>query len=109
MVALVTVKVTRSLHDVSLLKEEGIMAEECTHLDQIRDVTPSGVGCKECLEMGDTWVHLRLCLTCGHVGCCDSSKNKHATKHFHATQHPIIQSFQPGEDWRWCYIDELLL
>ena len=82
-------------------------AKSCTHLGMIRDVTPSGNGCKECLEMGDTWVHLRLCLTCGHVGCCDSSKNKHATKHFHATSHPIIQSFEPGEDWRWCYVDEM--
>ena len=57
--------------------------------------------------MGDSWVHLRLCLSCGHVGCCDSSKNKHATKHFHRTKHPIIQSFEPGEDWRWCYVDEI--
>ena len=65
--------------------------EQCAHLDGIRDVTPSGDGCKECLETGDDWVHLRLCLTCGHVGCCDSSKNKHATKHFKATQHPIIR------------------
>lgn len=76
----------------------------------IRDVTPSGDGCKECLEMGDSWVHLRLCLTCGYVGCCDDSKNKHATKHAtkhaRATDHPIIQSFEPGEDWRWCYVDE---
>lgn len=85
------------------------MATACTHLGMIREVTPSGNGCKECLEMGDTWVHLRLCLTCGHVGCCDSSKNKHATKHFHATNHPIIQSYQPDEDWRWCYIDEIFL
>ncbi|HEX9070208.1 MAG TPA: UBP-type zinc finger domain-containing protein [Ktedonobacterales bacterium] len=85
------------------------MATTCTHLDTIREVTPSGDGCKECLEMGDTWVHLRLCLECGHVGCCDNSKNKHATKHFHATGHPIIQSFQPGEDWRWCYVDEIYL
>jgi uncharacterized UBP type Zn finger protein len=83
------------------------MATTCTHLGTIRDVTPSGAGCQECLEMGDTWVHLRLCLACGHVGCCDSSKNTHATKHFHATGHPIIQSFQPGEDWRWCYVDEI--
>ena len=59
-----------------------------------------------CLKIGDTWVHLRLCMTCGHVGCCDSSKNKHATKHFHMTKHPIIKSFQPGEEWGWCYIDE---
>jgi uncharacterized UBP type Zn finger protein len=79
----------------------------CTHLDEIRDVTPSANGCEECLKMGDTWVHLRMCLECGHVGCCDSSKNKHATKHFHATSHPIMQSFQPGEDWRWCYVDEM--
>lgn len=84
------------------------MTAPCTHLDTIRQVKPSGSGCEECLEMGDTWVHLRLCLECGHVGCCDSSKNKHATKHFHKTHHPIIQSFQPGESWRWCYVDELM-
>ena len=81
----------------------------CTHLDQIREVVPSAQGCEECLQMGDTWVHLRICKICGHVGCCDSSKNKHATKHYHATGHPIIQSFEPGEDWLWCYIDESLL
>jgi uncharacterized UBP type Zn finger protein len=63
--------------------------------------------CEDCIKTGDTWVHLRLCLECGHVGCCDSSKNKHATKHFHGTQHPIVQSIEPGEDWRWCYIDEV--
>ncbi len=85
------------------------MATQCTHLDQIRQVTPSANGCEDCLRIGDTWVHLRLCLECGHVGCCDSSKNKHATKHFHATNHPIIQSFQPGEDWGWCYIDQVML
>lgn len=65
-------------------------------------------GCEDCLKTGDTWVHLRLCLTCGHVGCCDSSKNKHATQHFHATQHPVIRSFQPGEKWLWCYVDEVM-
>jgi uncharacterized UBP type Zn finger protein len=81
----------------------------CTHLDEIRDVTPSAQGCEECLQMGDTWVHLRECLACGHVGCCDNSKNRHATKHFHSTSHPIIQSFEPGEDWRWCYVDEMLV
>jgi uncharacterized UBP type Zn finger protein len=80
----------------------------CPHVAGIRDVTPRAQGCEECLKMGDEWVHLRLCLTCGHVGCCDSSKNRHATKHFHATTHPIIKSFQPGEDWGWCYVDELL-
>ena len=78
----------------------------CSHLDQIREVVPSGEGCKECLEMGDKWVHLRLCLACGHVGCCDSSKNKHASRHAEETGHPIVRSFQPGEDWRWCYVDE---
>ena len=79
------------------------------HIDQIRPVTPSSRGCEDCLKIGDRWVHLRLCLTCGHVGCCDSSKNKHARAHFHGTKHPIVQSFQPGEDWRWCYVDEAYL
>ena len=84
------------------------MSSTCIHLRQIHDVTPSGNGCKECLEMGDIWVHLRLCMSCGHVGCCDSSKNRHATKHFHTTHHPVVRSFQPGERWLWCYPDELL-
>ena len=82
----------------------------CTHLDMVRDVSPrTPNGCEECLTMGETWVHLRLCLTCGHVGCCDSSKNKHATKHFRATGHPIIQSMEPGEYWAYCYLDDLLM
>jgi uncharacterized UBP type Zn finger protein len=85
------------------------MAVTCAHLDQIHILKPKSHVCEECIKMGDRWVHLRLCLTCGHVGCCDSSKNKHATKHFHATKHPLIQSIEPGEDWRWCYIDELML
>jgi len=67
------------------------MALKCTHLDQIQDVTPGTAGCEECLKTGDSWLHLRLCRTCGHVGCCDQSKNKHATKHFKATAHPIIE------------------
>lgn len=80
----------------------------CTHLDQIKDVNPTTPkGCQECLESGDEWVHLRLCMECGHVGCCDNSKNKHSTEHFHATQHPIIQSFEPDEDWMYCYVDEV--
>ena len=82
--------------------------QRCTHLDQINEVRPTAQGCEECLQMGDTW-HLRECLTCGHVGCCDNSKNKHARKHFHAAGHPIIQSFEPGETWRWCYIDTTLI
>lgn len=86
------------------------MTEGCSHLDQIRDVEPGTPdGCEECLQSGESWVNLRICKTCGHVGCCDSSKNKHATKHFHATGHPVIQSFQPGESWMWCYVDEVAL
>src|SRR5579884_1708296 len=81
----------------------------CTHLDHIHDVHPSGDGCEDCLRVGGTWVHLRECLECGHVGCCDSSPNRHATKHFHASGHPIIRSFEPGEHWRWCYVDEALV
>src|SRR6476660_8305440 len=86
----------------------GNMAETCTHMDQIRNLKPKTHGCEECLKMGDTWIHLRLCEICGHVGCCDSSKNKHATKHFHATKHPIVKSIEPGEDWFWCYVDEVM-
>ena len=81
----------------------------CTHLGGIRHVTPSAWGCEDCLKIGDTWVHLRLCLMCGHVGCCDSSRNKHATRHFHASGDPIIQSFEPGEDWGYCYVDQAFL
>jgi uncharacterized UBP type Zn finger protein len=85
------------------------MASTCTHLDQIRQVTPSAKGCEDCLAIGDSWVHLRLCLTCGHVGCCDSSKNKHATQHYQKTQHPVIQSLERGESWQWCYPDQLFM
>jgi len=75
------------------------------HLRFVENVVPSADGCEECLKMGSSWVQLRLCLTCGHVGCCDSSPNRHGTKHFHQTGHPIIQSFERGENWRWCYVD----
>ena len=79
----------------------------CTHRDQIRDVAPTTrEGCEECLASGDRWVHLRLCLTCGHVGCCDSSPMRHARGHALTIEHPIVRSFEPGEDWRWCYFDE---
>lgn len=78
----------------------------CQHLSEIKQVKPSANGCEECLKSGSSWVHLRMCLICGHVGCCDSSPNKHATKHFHHTKHPIMQSHEPGESWRWCYVDE---
>jgi uncharacterized UBP type Zn finger protein len=84
--------------------------QRCTHTDQIREVVvPSAQGCEEYLRTGDEWVHLRECLICGHIGCCDQSENKHATKHFHSTGHPIIQSFEPGEDWRYCYVDDMVL
>src|SRR5258707_15619102 len=80
----------------------------CTHLGQIRTAIPRPDGCEECLRTGDGWVHLRLCLTCGHVGCCDDSKNKHATAHFHSAGHPVIESLEPGENWRWCYVNDIL-
>lgn len=85
------------------------MRKPCTHLDQIKDVAPhTPDGCEECLAMRSDWVHLRLCLSCGHVGCCDNSPNKHATKHFRTTHHPVMRSFEPGEDWGWCYVDDLM-
>jgi uncharacterized UBP type Zn finger protein len=86
------------------------MAEQvCTHMNEIKVRKTNIDVCKECEKLGDTWVHLRLCMICGNVGCCDSSKNKHATKHFHATKHPIMRSIEPGEDWGWCYVDEVEL
>ena len=82
------------------------MKNACKHLDQVEFTTTEKDGCEECLKMGDTWVHLRLCMVCGHVGCCDSSKNKHATKHYHRTKHPVVRSIEPGENWIWCYEDQ---
>jgi uncharacterized UBP type Zn finger protein len=79
----------------------------CPHLDHVRDVTPEANGCVDCLAAGDSWMHLRLCMSCGHVGCCDSSPNMHASAHARATDHPIVESFEPGEDWFWCYVDEV--
>ncbi|HZU24600.1 MAG TPA: UBP-type zinc finger domain-containing protein [Bryobacteraceae bacterium] len=81
----------------------------CEHVKDAKDLQPAQHGCEECLKTGDRWVHLRICLTCGHVGCCDSSKNRHATRHFHQTKHPVIRSIEPGEDWGWCYEDEVML
>jgi len=87
------------------------MPVTCPHLSAVTPQqynrklnTPDG--CEECLKSGDTWVHLRLCLECGHVGCCDSSKNKHATKHNRRSKHPVIRSLEPGERWLWCFTDE---
>jgi hypothetical protein len=83
------------------------MPTVCSHLESIRTQSASGVGCVECLELGSSWLHLRRCTACGHVGCCDGSPNRHAAAHSHATTHPLIQSFEPGENWYWCYVDEL--
>jgi uncharacterized UBP type Zn finger protein len=83
------------------------MSKACTHTDQIKVTKPSTHVCEECVKMGDRWVHLRMCLICGNVGCCDSSKNKHATKHFRTGGHPLMRSIEPGERWVWCYVDEV--
>jgi hypothetical protein len=107
------------------------MSDSCSHLDTIRPVTPGSKGCEKCLKLGWEWVHLRLCRTCGHVGCCDNSRGKHATRHFHRTRHPIIEGYDPPEGpvsrfrnsswpisdsdriseprhWGWCYVDEVM-
>ncbi|MFJ2029940.1 ubiquitin carboxyl-terminal hydrolase 14 [Streptosporangium sp. NPDC087985] len=81
----------------------------CDHFAQAQDPPPRTTeGCEECLRAGMRWVHLRRCLSCGHIGCCDSSPGKHATAHYKETVHPVIASFEPGEDWRWCYIDNII-
>lgn len=85
------------------------MSSKCDHLDQSRDVQPSSESCEDCVQSGDGWVHLRMCLVCGYVGCCDSSKNRHARAHWEGQGHPLIVSAEPGETWRWCYIDEVYL
>ncbi len=83
------------------------MPRTCGHIDHMVRVTPSARGCEECLKMHGTWEHLRLCRTCGHVGCCDDSPHRHATAHFHATYHPIIEGYDPPEGWGWCYVDDV--
>lgn len=83
----------------------------CAHLDDAPAEPPAPgtpEGCAECLSSGGSWVHLRQCTACGHVGCCDSSPSTHATVHFHATGHPVVRSFEPGETWRWCYADSVI-
>ncbi len=82
----------------------------CSHVDQVRFLEPDGPveGCAECLKSGGWWVHLRMCQICGVIACCDDSPSKHATAHFHASDHPIIRSVEPGEDWSWCYVDEVM-
>jgi uncharacterized UBP type Zn finger protein len=83
------------------------VAMKCTHTNQIKITKTDKHVCEDCIKTGDRWVHLRMCLECGHVGCCDSSKNKHATKHFHQSKHPLVRSVEPGEQWVWCYVDEI--
>ena len=83
------------------------MSNTCSHLDHVADVAPSGQGCADCLRTGGRWVHLRVCMSCGQVGCCDSSPNRHASAHHREVGHPIVQSYEPGEDWWWCYVDEV--
>ncbi|HET7481757.1 MAG TPA: UBP-type zinc finger domain-containing protein [Actinomycetota bacterium] len=86
------------------------MTDVCDHLIDVsvpEPTTPNG--CEECLAMGSRWVHLRECLTCGHVGCCDASPNRHATKHWESSHHAAIKSLEPGEDWGYCYVDDLFV
>ncbi len=85
------------------------MSQNCSHLEMIKEVQPSAEGCEECLQSGDSWSLLRMCLSCGHVGCCDTSKNKHATKHFHTSSHPIAKMLERVVDTDWCYIDEVYI
>ena len=87
------------------------LMDSCSHLDQIQitQLPESVDGCEECLAAGGKWLHLRICLTCGHVGCCDDSPMRHATAHSHATRHPLIRSLEPGEEWSWCYVDQLAM
>lgn len=86
------------------------MEKQCSHVaEHLKDVKPQSKRCEDCVKKGDTWLHLRMCLECGYVGCCDSSKNQHARKHFEKSQHPLMQSLERGDDWRWCYEDEIFL
>ena len=87
------------------------MPPVCSHLDtiEVTELPDSVAGCEECLRDGDVWLHLRICLNCGHVGCCDDSPNRHATAHAHSAEHPLIRSLEPGEDWSWCYVDQVAM
>jgi hypothetical protein len=83
------------------------VSTQCTHLGQVHDVQPAADGCVECLASGDSWLHLRVCMSCGFVGCCDSSPHQHASAHARSSGHAVVQSFEPDEDWYWCYVDEV--
>ena len=84
------------------------MTAACAHLDQIKVTQTDKTYCEDCIKTGDSWLHLRMCLSCGHVGCCDSSPNQHATKHFRRSRHPLMRSVEPGEGWIWCFVDEIV-
>lgn len=102
-----------SIHEIELSSGSKLRVHVdppgCDHLDQIHEVTPSSAGCEECLQVGDEWVHLRLCLTCGRVRCCDDSKNRHSRKHHEASGHAVVRSFEPGEDWMYCFADDAFI
>ncbi len=85
------------------------MSNACSHGAFLRKVVPSAKGCEECLKIGSPWLHLRICRACGHLGCCDESPHRHATAHYHAARHPIIEGYDPPEGWGWCYVDEIFL
>ena len=87
------------------------LVSACTHLETVTvtELPPSVAGCEDCLRTGGVWLHLRICLECGHVGCCDDSPNKHATAHYRSSDHPLIRSLEPGEEWSWCYADEVAM
>ena len=99
--------VSLTTHINEAVDQGSINPKNCQHLSRIQDVVPSSDGCQECLKSGESWVNLRLCLSCGQVGCCDDSKNKHAYRHFHDSGHPLITSYEIGENWLWCYVDEV--
>jgi monovalent cation:H+ antiporter-2, CPA2 family len=104
-----TVGITSGDDCIVKLSSRESQNSRCSHLDQTREVVPQSVGCEECLQSGDSWVHLRVCMSCGHVGCCDSSRNRHARRHFIQAGHPVVKSMERGEDWAWCFADELFL
>jgi uncharacterized UBP type Zn finger protein len=93
----------------ALLRRRREPAPVCTHRDAVSEVEPDSEGCSECVALGDPWFHLRICMTCGHVACCDSSKNRHASRHARDAGHPILASFEPGESWMWCVVDRAYL
>ena len=97
---------TARISTTMLVRFEPDEAGLCTHLDAIKPVTPSAPGCEDCLSIGMVWIHLRICMTCGHVGCCDDSRNRHARVHHECSGHPVVRSIEPGETWGWCYLDD---